>query len=137
MNHWSKNIWKSRIIILKRFRFHPRTSDKHAFRQVSFSRSRFILFDKGRMKFRANVDKKRYPGTDIKSAQLSHATRGYSLCFGEWVAATCQLRYRTRHCMEIHLVSQNCKNIAIYFEINFDLPFCLLCACVFYVVWSD
>ena len=24
MNHWSKNIWQSRIIILKRFRFHPR-----------------------------------------------------------------------------------------------------------------
>ena len=24
MNHWSKNIWESRIIILKRFRFHPR-----------------------------------------------------------------------------------------------------------------
>ena len=24
MNHWSKNIWESRTIILKRFRFHPR-----------------------------------------------------------------------------------------------------------------
>ena len=24
MNHWSKNIWESRIIKLKRFRFHPR-----------------------------------------------------------------------------------------------------------------
>ena len=24
MNHWSKNIWESRITILKRFRFHPR-----------------------------------------------------------------------------------------------------------------
>ena len=25
MNHWSKNIWEWRIIILKRFRFHPRS----------------------------------------------------------------------------------------------------------------
>ena len=30
MNQWSKNIWESRIIILKRFRFHPRECSTRA-----------------------------------------------------------------------------------------------------------